>query len=268
MVSKSFDINVAGIEPFSSSSKKLLIELSADAVTVVLWDRKENKAEAIESFHGSHSTGADWEAMVQQSRLLSLSDLETIVVNGYSQMIPVPAALYDPQMAVSQLELFFGRTAELFTSGDVLKELDMVLAWQIPLAEQNFLVNHYQWVRIKHSVSFLLENHQGNQSNKGHLLIYGNECWVILWKDENFRLAKPVRFLKPDDLSWHLLNNCRVLEMEPSSISWQVSGMVEEGSALWNSITRFLDPVDPMPGKTTSIGDIPSHYFAHFFNSI
>jgi hypothetical protein len=267
MVSKSFDINVAAIQPFDSSAKKLLIELSSDAVTVILWDRQAKHPDAIESFHGSHRTTADWETMVQQSRLLSLTDLETLVLVGYGNMIPVPASLYDPQLAASQLELFFGNSRDLFTSGDVLKELEMVLAWQIPLEEQNFIVNHFQWVQVKHAVSLLLEHHQVLSSLEGHILIYANESWILFWQEGEFRLAKPVLFSKPDDLSWHLLNTCRVLEKEPTAINWQVSGMVEEGSSLWLAISKFLDPVIPMQSDI-SMEDVPQHYFAHIFNSI
>jgi hypothetical protein len=183
-------------------------------------------------------------------------------------MMPVPLTLYEPQQSAAQLELFFGSSRDLFTSGDVLKELEMVLAWQIPLEEQNFIVNHFQWVRMQHAVSLLLENHRVDSPADGHILIYANESWLVIWQSGLFQLARPVLFTKPDDLSWHLLNTCRVLDFEPTAINWQVSGMVEEGSTLWLAISRFLDPVLPMQSGVKTLEDIPQHYFAHIFNSL
>ena len=143
----------------------------------------------------------------------------------------------------------------------------MVLAWQIPAGEQNFLVNHFQWLQLKHAVTLLIGEPRG-KGNEGHILIYGNEAWIILWKDGQFELAKPVSFLKPEDLSWHILNTCRVLQIEPSAISWKVTGMVEEGSALWQGITRFLPEVIPMETSGWQEKEIPGHYFAHLFKSL
>lgn len=268
MVSKSFDINVSGIQPFDSASKKLLIELSTDAVTAVLWDRQDNAPVAIESFHGSHRLSADWEAMVQQSRLLTMSNLETLVVVGYGNMMPVPGSLYAPHLAASQLELFFGNSTDLFTSGDLIKELEMVVAWQIPVEEQHFIVNHFHWVQVKHAVTLLLENHIKQTGWEGHILIYASESWVVIWENGNFRLAKPVFFSKPDDLSWHLLNTCRMLQTEPTEISWTLSGMVETNSSLWLAVCRFLEPVVPLENGKNSMEELPAHYFAHIFNSL
>lgn len=267
MVSKSFSINTADMQPFDSSSKRLLVELSTDAVTVILTDRQSKKPEAVESFHGSHRLGADWEAMVQQSRLLSLTDLETLVVIGYPNMIPVPASLYAPQQAVAQLELFFGPSEGLFTSGDVLKEQEMVVSWQIPLEEHDFLVNHFQWLQTRHAVSILIETYSQDNSADGHVLIYNNAAWLLLWKEGIFQIAKPVLFTGGDDISWFLLDTCRHFGFEPTEVHWKVSGMVEEGSSLWQAIIRFIDPVTLM-SSTAIPEDLPSHYFAHLFKSL
>lgn len=264
MVSKSFDINASAIQPFDSSSKKMIVELSPETVTVILTDRQSKNPEAVESFHGAHHTAASWEAMVQQSRLLSFISLETLVVTGYPNMMPIPANLYAPQLASSQLELFFGPATGLFTSGDVIKEAGMVAAWQIPLEEHDFLVNHFQWLQTKHAVSVLLENYRQQTEADGHVLVYTNSVWILLWQNGAFKIARPLLFSKPDDLSWYLLDTCRQFELEPAAVNWKVSGMIEEGSALWQAITRFVDPVSVMQTEA-SPEELPPHYFAHLF---
>jgi hypothetical protein len=267
MVAQSFEINATSIQPFDSSSKQLLVELSTESVSFLLIDRQNKKLLAVESFRGGHSKASDWETILQQSRLLLLTELETKVIIGYPNMMPVPASLYAPELASSQLELFYGPANGLFTSGDVLKELEMVIAWQNPLEEHDFLVNHFQWVQTKHAVSILLEAYIQQTDADGQILIYGNAAWLLLWKQGVFQLAKPVVFTSPEDISWYLLDVCRQFELEPTVVHWRVSGMIEEGSSLWQAIIRFVNPVSLLDSDVL-LEKIPAHYFAHLIKTL
>ena len=108
MVSKSFDINTTSLQPFDPGKRRLIIELSPESVAVILWDRLKRIPEAVEIFKGPHTLTQDWETISEQSSLLGFSDLETLVILAYPEMIPVPAALYTPLSAIDQLELVFG----------------------------------------------------------------------------------------------------------------------------------------------------------------
>jgi hypothetical protein len=262
MVSKSFDIQTGNLLPFDSASKKLLIEISPELVSVILWDKQKAIPDAVEIFNGSNPDADDWQSMLHQSRLLSFSDLETLIVNAYPEMIPVPVSLYHPTSAKEQLELFFGNKIPVHTGGDVLDKEEMIVAWQLPLDLYEFLKNHFQVFQVKHIASVLLLQQPAGE-NKAHIVVYGNFAWVLIWLNGQLQIAKPVAFSLPDDLSWHLLNLCRQLTVEPTDIAWEVSGMAEESSPLWQAITRFLDPVKAMNAPVELPENLPAHYFAH-----
>src|SRR5829696_8913344 len=103
MVSKSFDINTVSLQPFVPSGKRLIVELSPESVSVILWDKEKRIPEAVEIFKGGHGESEDWDSMLQQSRLLGFRDLETTVVVAYPEMILVPSFLYSPAIAKAQL---------------------------------------------------------------------------------------------------------------------------------------------------------------------
>jgi len=265
MVSKSFDINTTSLQPFESTSKRLLIEVSPELVSVVLWDSQKRAPEAAEIFTGPHGNTEDWESMLQQSRLLGFSDLETQVIIAYPDMLPIPASLYEQHSAKVQLELFFGEKPGLFTRGDVLDKEEMVIAWQMPANGYEFLGKHLKFFQVKHIVSQLISSKEPDALASGQIVIYGNMCWVLLWLEGKLQIAKSIAFTVPDDLSWHLLNLCRQFEVAPTSVAWKVSGMAEGNSPLWQAITRFIDPVETMDAKVHVPEELPGHYFAHLF---
>ncbi len=265
MVSKSFDINTVSLQPFEPSRKRLIVEISPESVSVILWDKEKRIPEAVEIFKGAHGEAGDWESMLQQSRLLGFKDLETIVVIAYPEMLLVPAFLYSPDTAKAQLELFFGKNANYYTNGDVLPQQEMVVAWQISEEVKAYLFNHFQVLQLQHLAGLLIVNHKVHEAIEGQIVLYGNIGWVVLWKEGNLQIAKPILFSKPEDLSWHLLNLCRQFEIEPTGVSWKVSGMAEESSPLWQAISKFLDPVSPLDAGISLQEDLPKHYLAHLF---
>lgn len=268
MVSKSFDINTTGLQPFEPSEKRLIVEVSPESVSVILLNKLEGIPEGVEIFNGTHDETEDWEAMVQQSRLMGLADLETLVVIAYPHMLPIPASLYTPESAKAQMELFFGFKQGCYASGDVLEEHDMVIAWQIPQKVQDFLSGHFQLLQVKHLVTLLMANSKITSPAEGRVVLYGNLGWIVLWLDGKVQIAKSVAFVKPDDLSWHLLNLCRQFNLEPTAVNWKVSGMAEASSPLWHAITRFLDPVEAMDAGVAVQEELPGHYFAHLFSPV
>jgi hypothetical protein len=265
MVSKSFDINSGSLQPFEPSGKRLIVEVSPESVAVILWDKIKRIPEAVEIFKGAHGEAGDWDSMLQQSRLLGFRDLETAVIIAYPEMLLIPSFIYSPGAAKSQLELFFGNRVDSYTGGDILKEVDMVVAWQIPANVRTYLSNHFHVLHFQHLAGLLIANHKKKEGFEGHIVLYGNIGWVVLWKHGELQIAKSIPFLKPDDLSWHLLNVCEQFELELTGVTWKVSGMAEESSPLWQAISKFLDPVWPMDAGIPLQEALPKHYLSHLF---
>lgn len=267
MVSKSFDIHTANLLPFEPGSKRLLLEISPEMVSVILYDKQQNTPEAVEIFQGPYNDQEDWQSMVDKSRLLSYTGLETQVFYSHPEMIPVPAKLYNPSAAKAQLELFFGSKLTIHSGGDVLEKEGMVVAWQIPSVVNSFLAGHFNIFQARHVVSALISSWQPGEDAEGRVVVYKNMAWMLLWSQGKLQIAKPVVFEEPDDLSWHLLNVCRQYELDPGSVNWKVSGMIEENAPLWKAITRFLDPVTPLSPGVQVPEELPGHYFAHLLET-
>ncbi len=268
MVSKSFDINTEGLLPFEPSSRRLVLELSPDTVSVILWQKEKQLPEAVEVFNGHHTNTEDWQAMLQQSKLLNFNQVETLVVHAYPYMLPIPAFLYTTTSAAEQLALIHGTNTSFYTGGDVLERTSMVVAWQLPLYTYQFLRNHFYVLQVKHVVSGMIEAGKNNNSTGGNIIVYGNTSWVVLWQDGELQVAKFVSIGQADDLSYHLLNTCKQFELDPAEVNWEISGMAAENSPLWNAVTRFFEPVKVMPCTVPLPEELQPHYFAHLFRLV
>jgi hypothetical protein len=265
MVSKSIDIHTAGLAPFEPSTRRLVLELAPTALTVFLWDKNINKPIAVEVFNGDIVKAGDRQVILEQSQLLAFKELETLVISAFPNILPIPSVLYSPTLAQGQLNLLFGQNNTLYTGGDVIADLSMVLSWQMPATIHQFLVNRFKILQVKHLVTNLIEKHNSTINTQGNLVVHGNWVWLVLWQNGKLLITKSIYVEHSDDLSYQLLNICKQFQLDTKQVEWQLSGMVQQESPMWAAVSRFFEQVAEMPAKATVPEDLPGHYFAHLF---
>lgn len=269
MVSKSLDINTGHLLPFEPNTRCLLLELSADTLSVILWDKQRQLPEAVEMFAGCSSDDEDWAQMLQQSRLLNFTELETQLVHTFPRMIPTPSNLYQSQAIAGHMQMMFGKGQhQWFTSGDVLGEQQMVLAWQMPAVWRQRLTMHFSVLQSSHLVSALLKQATPAQGAHGHLVIYASMAWVVLRQNTQLLVATSVDIQPVENMVYDLLNICQQFQIAPDKVLWNVSGMVTRNSNLWQIIDRYFGEMQWMPSAVATPQELPSHYFAHLFSTV
>lgn len=271
MVAKSFEIFEQELEPFEPYTRRLLVELCPRMTSVILWNKLKQAPEAVEVFNGTLESETDWEAMKQQSKLISLTGIETRVSLAFPEAITIPTPIYTPQSGIRQLNVLYGEMDDSFVGGDLIGPHQMMVAWRLPGWLHRTLTEHFKMVRISHLISGMVEQmdtKDGDEIVAGRLIISQPIAWVFIWKGTNLQFAGSFPFMVPEDLSYHLLNTCRQLSVDPSVLDWQVAGMVETSSPTWTAVSKFFNQVEPLHQPVKWSEELSSHYFAHLYSGL
>lgn len=265
MVTLTYHIRPAAGQAFESDTRCLLLEAGSGKLSILLWDKTRGIPEAAEVFSGITDWDEQWEEMMQQSELLGYRSLDTLVFINTVRFIPVPSVFYHPADAVHQLEALFGEAAYQHTGGDIIPFEDMVVAWQAPADLFNRITGHFERVQVKSLASLIIENGSGEkqENGAGHLLVSGKIAWLACWRDGKLLIIKTTGTEQPETLAYHMLNICKQWGIPNDKINWEVSGMVNTDSPLWEAAFRYFEHLQPSdPGQPFG-NEIPGHFFAH-----
>ena len=99
-------------------------------------------------------------------------------------------------------------------------------------------------------------------------IFYTRKIIVSLIKDENYQLINSYNYHSPEDVGYILLNLCRQFDIQ--NIRLEVSGLLEENSALYKELYKFFTDINfKILSETTVVSEeiakYPSHYFSYLF---
>lgn len=265
MVSLTYHIRSAEKNAFEADSKSLLIEAGNGNLSILLWDKTRAVPEAAEVFSGILDCTDQWQEVMQQSELLGYRSLDTIIFLNYPRFLPVPTIFYKPQEALLQMEAIFGEDHFLHTGGDILRELDMVIGWQVPKDSFECMADHFDAVQFKSIATLMLETGpvMKGESHEGHILVSGQHVWIAVWRNGQLLIIKSIPAGDSDNIAYQMLNICEQWGIDKEKIYWRVTGMVQQDSPMWAAAERFF--LNVVPENTTGVfgTDIPPHFFAH-----
>jgi Protein of unknown function (DUF3822) len=262
MVSKSIDIGTQSLLPYESLHRRLVLEWSPTYLHVLLWNGNTASVEAIESFNGAIADEQDWQVVLGQSRLLTLHNVAAHLVCTAPGVLAIPAELYQAERSQKELALLTAATGRQQAAADLVDHHRLVVAWQMPKAVLAWLQQHFEIFTITHLLSLLLAKTE-EASCEGRLVVADKWAIVVLRKQEQLFFAGALPVVSPDDLMYHLLNICRQHQLVPQEMKWQVSGSLEDGSALWLAMDKFLHHFSFMPALHPLPGKATSQYFTH-----
>mgnify|MGYP001544273745 FL=1 len=139
--------------------------------------------------------------------------------------------------------------------------------YRIPSALYEVVQNQYPNAVSTHQYSLLLKKTIEGK-NKLSVIFYAKKLIVMLVKNGQLQLIQSFNYHTPEDVSYTLLNICRQFQI--SSIKLEISGLLEENSALYKEIYKFFTEIEftELPGDinySEEIKQYPSHYFSYIF---
>ena len=243
----------------------MVLEVCGSTLTIMLWNKIEQRPESLEVFSGLENWEDQWDNMVLQSEILNFRNLETYVFFNTRRCLPIPSLFFDEAAARQQLDIVYGEAAGLHFGGDVLAQKHIVVAWEVPLSIYHCVTGHFSLLHVRSLAAAIVElgAAQPSQDAHGRLVVNGTCACMAMWRGEQLLLLKTLAVGEPDDLAYQLLLACKQWGIGQDEIQWKVSGMVHAEAPLWRSPDRFFSHFEPASVSAEMGEEIPGHYFAH-----
>ncbi len=267
----SFNIRPSQSEIFEGSTKALLLEAGPAQCIILLWNKENQRPEAIEVFTAIKDWELDWDVLMAQSHLLGYKHLQTLVTYAFDRFLPVPMALYDTTEATKQMEAMMGTIVRWHDGADLLEEEGMVVYWEAPsFLQRKFAVHFKQW-QAKNMATLLIENHTKavaslETEQEGLFLVSGPIVWIALWQNKQLLIIKAIPLSNGEAIAYEMMNACRIFNIDVQSVYWTGYGMAGADADLWQVLKKLFLHVEPASLPFTWNAEAVPHYFAHLMD--
>lgn len=258
---------------FDAVNCTLFCEVSNEGFAYCIKDEVANSFIGLAIYHYDMSKfpvglPIDLQIVFHQNEILSQKFKNIFVVYSFPQSILVPFTLYDSEKNSLLMNLMHGDLHEHETIlTDVVAEESVYNCYRIPNGISEVIQNQYPEAVCTHQYSLLLKK-TVEDKNKLQVIFYAKKLIVILILNGKHQLIQSFDYRTPEDVSYILLNICHQFQI--SSINVEISGLLEENSALYKEIYKFFMDIEftKLPDEANyseEIKQFPSHYFSYIF---
>ena len=258
---------------FDAESCTLLCELNNEGFSYCIKDEEKNSFSGLSIYHYDKSKPPvgfpiALQIVFHQKKILSQNFKKVKIVYSLPQSVLIPFHLYNRETNGDLMNLMQGDLHQNQTLlSDVITSQSMYNCYRIPTATYEALQNQFSHAESVHQYSLLLKE-PATSENRLSIIFYTRKIIVSLIKDEKYQLVNSYSYRTPEDVGYILLNLCRQFNIQ--SIHLEVSGLLEENSALYKELYKFFTDISLKEftegiAVSNEIAKYPSHYFSNLF---
>ncbi len=250
----------------------LVCEVSNEGFSYLIKDCETNTVIGLAVYHFSNIIPANHIPVLQKifedQELLSENFKNVYVIYSFPESALIPFSIYNSRNNADVLNMIYGDFTEndvILT--DVLLENKVYNCYRMPSEIVREIGNRFPSCKPLHQYSFLLKNLSGSD-NKLSVIFYPQKIVLTVEKNGALLLVNSFHYKAAEDVSYTLLNICRQFEIENAYL--EVSGLIEEDSALYKEIYKYFETVrfTALPAGinfSEEMKQYPLHFFSHFF---
>ena len=262
----SFNILPAASE---ASTLHLLVESGDHGISLLWFTKSPFAVKGLSVFTHVGSNPALETGQVLDNLHDYIHDLLSVtILYDVKESLLVPAAFHHESATSDMLVLFHGkqlsdtviqqealRKSAIYNHYRINKKLDLLFRERFPSA------------RFFHSSS--LQAELGKPGNPVlHAIFFQDAVKLILFSDDRLQIIQTFSYQSPADVLYHLVNVCEQYKIKTDLVKLQLSGMINEGSALYKEIYPYFLKIgfDCLPADTPvadGINELPGHLFSH-----
>lgn len=258
---------------FESEKCTLLCEVNNEGFSYVIKDEEEKLFSGLGIYHydkTKHPVGLpiDLQILFHQKDIFSMKFKNVKVVYSFPQSVLIPFSMYNSERNSTLMNMMHGdlHSHETLLS-DVIASQYYYNCYRIPAAVYEVIQKQFPVAASMHQYTLLLKS-PVEQNEKLSVIFYSQKIIVYLFWNGKYQLANSFNYHSPEDVSYILLNICHQFGI--TGISLEISGLIEENSALYKEIYKFFTDIlfASLPANNNYSEEItkyPSHYFSHIF---
>ena len=266
----SFDIRP---EALDTAAANLYVEAGPAAVSfVVLDDNKCFRAVVIYPFANGLSINDYNEQLgeiLDSESLLQHAFRKTTIIWSFKESIIVPNEWMNKVDKQELVNLVHGDLAAGEIKTDFLFRHNLHNLYRVPQPVHVRMSNKFLYASQTHQYSLLPEL-ASLAGDRLLALFYNNHVTVLLCRNGRLQMMQQFAYANAEDAAYHLLNVCAGFDMDTAGIVLQLSGMIDEASALYAGLYKYFLQVEMLDlpvgfDYTEAIREQPAHFFSHLF---
>ena len=262
----SFNILPAAAE---APALHLLVESGDHGISLLWYTKSPFAVKGLSAFtHVGSDSAAETGQILDNLHDYLHNLLSVTILYDVKESMLVPAAFHHESSSGEMLDLFHGkqltdtviqqealRKSAIYNHYRINKKLDLLLKERFPSA------------RFFHSSS--LQAEFGKPGNPVlHAIFFQDAVKLILFSEGRLQIIQTFAYQSPADVLYHLVNVCEQYAVKTDIVKLQLSGMINEGSALYKEIYPYFLKIgfDSLPADTIvadGINELPGHLFSH-----
>lgn len=265
-------------DPAAAERYCLVVQVDRERFTLVVLDNLTNDFLAFESWYFKKATT---DALMAEQIERLCAD-HAWLTNGFKRADAivtsekftfVPAALFDSSASKEYLSFNVPVSEEDNISNDVLRLADARNVYAVDRRLEKVLMKISPAIRIRHHLSPLTEkvlSSSKNQSEKRmHAHVRQGQFDVVIVENGKLLLSNVFTYQSPEDFIYFLLFAAEQLKLNPEKFELEISGEVEEKSALSaiaNKYVRNVKFAERQTGRySEGFSQFPQHYHYNLF---
>ena len=268
-------------QDFSNPYNQLVIEISNCHLVCMLL--KENNQEMIgfEYFPIDKSNSIEqkdtFETVLINSRLLNYGIKNPHIYFNNEQCLPVPAAMFEEDLAADYVNAIYGDDYESEVFHDVVSIMPgFKIVYRVQQNLSNFLRQKFHQASFHHTYSYiikrLLENVSENSNEVIKLQFYSRFFIASVIKNGELTIIQTYEFDGVGDVLFALLNMVKQFQINQSTVTLQLSGIIDPSLLVWEHIKQHFNHVIADEIKNPLFSNVsagqPLYYFSPFINLV
>ena len=256
-----------------TAAANLYVEAGPAAVSfVVLDDDKCFRAVVIYPFANGLSVNDYNEQLgeiLDSESLLQNSFRKTTIIWSFKESIIVPNEWMNKVDKHELLNLVHGDLPAGEIRSDFLFKHSLHNLYRVPQVVLARISNKFLYAGHTHQYSLLPEV-TSMAGDKLLALFYNSQVNVLLCRNGRLQVMQQFTYTNAEDAAYHLLNVCSTFDVSTENVVLQLSGMIDEASALYAGLYKYFLQVEMLAlpegfGYTEAIRAQPAHFFSHLF---
>lgn len=271
MPEQSFHIQSAVADQLRPEDTRLILEAGETHLVVLLSSLDKGSIVALHYYQFPANEAPDaYSGILQTDELVRRPVAQQWIVSHYRENVLVPSVLYSGEGADRVLAMVHGDLRRGTPMTDTLDALGIQNLHRMPEDVEDLLRKALPDATFRHESSLVLQwlNEQRDMlpSVYLYLQVFPNQVSVTVMRDGISQLVQTYPYDIPEDLSYHLLNTCEQLDLDPDTIPVIVSGLIDPSSPLYLELHKYFRHLETQPAAACSaqdeaFADVPAHYF-------
>ena len=275
MHNPAFQIEVSSISDDELLQSRLLVEVNPHAFTYVMLNQRNMSPLTVKHFQLEIAKGTTIQDTLRE--ILSTDPLlrrpvkETLVIYNFPECSLVPEPLFTMDNNREIIDTLHGNLRKGLILTEKIPWWELFNVYRVSAELHHLLQNSFTAGKYWHYYSLLLKSYKMFDSTDPgdciKVIFYSDKMVVLVVRDAKVQLIQTFLYQDTKDVLYHLLNCCRLFDLDREKVKLLVGGLIDRQSTISAELHNYFvrlqfEEIDESIKITDELKELPLHYFS------